>query len=179
MSKYFHSPINVQIFFNIVYLKKVCFRDFATKVFRISKRTMISQFSWNVRCLINKSLPQVVPKFHFLETSERFIFSVLKKFSLIGSPFFSLKNEPHTCCYICLPVQKHKSKKKYFLHKNWGNLLVTKKVYPAGIYLFKIISGNTRKNTWNLFKVNNKGTRRTSLASLFHWKLIKWTLHQI
>ena len=127
MSKYFHSPINVQIFFNIVYLKKVCFRDFATKVFRISKRTMISQFSWNVRCLINKSLPQVVPKFHFLETSERFIFSVLKKFSLIGSPFFSLKNEPHTCCYICLPVQKHKSKKNIFYIKTEGTCWSRKK----------------------------------------------------
>ena len=178
MSKYFHSPINVQIFFNIVYLKKVCFRDFATKVFRISKRTMISQFSWNVRCLINKSLPQVVPKFHFQETSERFIFSVLKKFPLIGSPFFLWKMN-HTLVAISAYQYKNIRVKKYFLHKNWGNLLVTKKVYPAGIYLFKISSGNTRKNTWNLFKVNNKDTRRTSLASLFHWKLIKWTLHQI
>ena len=133
MSKYFHSPINVQIFFNIVYLKKVCFRDFATKVFRISKRTMISQFSWNVRCLINKSLPQVVPKFHFLETSERFIFSVLKKFPLIGSPFFLWKMN-HTLVAISAYQYKNIRVKKYFLHKKWGTCWSRKK-YTQPVFI--------------------------------------------
>ena len=66
--------------------------------------------------------------------------------------------------HVAISNYQHKNirVKKHFLHKKWGNLLVTKKVYPAGIYLFKVSSGNTRKTTWNLFKVNNKDTRRTS-----------------
>ena len=134
MSKSFHSPINVQIFFNIVYLKKVCFRDFATKVFRISKRTMISQFSWNVRCLINKSLPQVVPKFHFLETLERFILSVLKKIFLNRSSFFFLWKMNYTLVAISAYQYKNIRVKNIFYIKSEGTCWSRKK-YTQPVFI--------------------------------------------
>ena len=40
--------------------------------------------------------------------------------------------------------------------------------FPEGIYLFKVNNGRTRKNVWNMFKVNNKDTRTTFGLSRQH-----------
>ena len=37
-----------------------------------------------------------------------------------------------------------------------------RKNFPANIYLFKVNIRNFQSNVWNLFKVDNKGTRTTS-----------------
>ena len=37
---------------------------------------------------------------------------------------------------------------------------------PADIYSFKVNNRNTKKKVWNMFKVNNKNIRMTSLMSL-------------
>ena len=36
---------------------------------------------------------------------------------------------------------------------------------PAGNYIFKVNNRNTRTKVWNMFKVNNKDTKKTPLAS--------------
>ena len=42
-------------------------------------------------------------------------------------------------------------------------------LYPANIYLFKVNNRNTImwNIMWNIFKVNNKNTKATSLTSLW------------
>ena len=42
---------------------------------------------------------------------------------------------------------------------------VTLVTNPVGIYLLKVNNRNTRTKVWNMFKVNNKGTKTTQLAS--------------
>ena len=41
-------------------------------------------------------------------------------------------------------------------------------IIPAGIYLLKDNNINTRTKVWNMFKVNNKATKMTTMAS-FWW----------
>ena len=41
-------------------------------------------------------------------------------------------------------------------------------IYPAGIYLLKVNNRNTRTKVRNMFKVNNKATKTTPMAS-FRW----------
>ena len=44
----------------------------------------------------------------------------------------------------------------------------------ANIYLFKVSNRNTRKKMWNMFKVNNKNIRTTSVTSF--WCFFCWLL---
>ena len=48
---------------------------------------------------------------------------------------------------------------------------VTLVTNPVGIYLLKVNNRNTRTTVWNMFKVNNKGTKSRQLASFWclHW----------
>ena len=42
-------------------------------------------------------------------------------------------------------------------------------INPTSIYLLKVNCRNNRKEVWNMFKVNNKETRTTTLIFSF-WK---------
>ena len=37
--------------------------------------------------------------------------------------------------------------------------------FPAGIYLLKVNNRNTRTKVWNMFKINNKDSKTTPMAS--------------
>ena len=46
--------------------------------------------------------------------------------------------------------------------------------FPVGIYLFKVTNKKHCNEVWNMFKVNNKDTRRMQLESLFLLLTLSW-----
>ena len=52
------------------------------------------------------------------------------------------------------------------------NFLYVLRHIPASIYLLKVNNRNTRNKVWNMFKVNNKDSRMTSMTSF--WCLYCW-----
>ena len=68
-----------------------------------------------------------------------------------------------------LVISSGRVKRKYW--KKWVN----NKPYPTNIYLLKVDNRNTRINVWNMFKVNDKDIRTTSMSSFWCLHYLLWT----